>query len=266
LGHLLRRRINNGASSMALIFALLSLFVLVQSIYGVGLLVFGTPVLLLAGMPFDHVLGLLLPSSILISTQQLFTLRLQEMHEKRFLWIPIVGIPVGILISLQLSSSTQISIILGLAMIFVAIMRSNEKTLKWVGKLFSKHRRLFHLTNAIFHGYSNLGGTFLSVYSVAIYHDKLQVLRCTALFYLIYGIAQIIVLLAFGKFELFINGLLFLPATILIHNFVGQRSFRAISQPAFHRLATVFFWCIGIVLLFRNLNIKSVSQTVMGFI
>jgi uncharacterized protein len=42
----------------------------IQSVYGVGLLVFGTPVLLLLGLPFPEVLAYLLPCSIAISTLQ----------------------------------------------------------------------------------------------------------------------------------------------------------------------------------------------------
>ncbi len=42
----------------------------VQSVFGVGLLVFGTPTLLLLGYPFDQVLAYLLPCSILISALQ----------------------------------------------------------------------------------------------------------------------------------------------------------------------------------------------------
>ena len=41
-----------------------------QAIFGVGLLVFGTPTLLLLGLPFDQVLAYLLPCSIVISGVQ----------------------------------------------------------------------------------------------------------------------------------------------------------------------------------------------------
>lgn len=47
------------------------LFSVIQSIFGMGILVFGTPALLLLGYDFSSVLGLLLPSSVLISFTQL---------------------------------------------------------------------------------------------------------------------------------------------------------------------------------------------------
>ena len=57
-------------------FALAALIVAlatVQSLFGVGLLVFGTPTLLLLGLPFDRVLLLLLPCSITVSALQVAT-------------------------------------------------------------------------------------------------------------------------------------------------------------------------------------------------
>ena len=45
-------------------------FSVVQSVFGVGLLVFGTPTLLLAGYSFEETLAYLLPCSMAISALQ----------------------------------------------------------------------------------------------------------------------------------------------------------------------------------------------------
>jgi hypothetical protein len=45
-------------------------FAVLQSVFGVGLLVFGTPTLLLAGFTFAETLGYLLPCSLVISVLQ----------------------------------------------------------------------------------------------------------------------------------------------------------------------------------------------------
>ena len=47
-----------------LLSAIIALLAVVQSIFGMGILVFGTPTLLLIGFDFTTVLGLLLPSSM----------------------------------------------------------------------------------------------------------------------------------------------------------------------------------------------------------
>lgn len=53
---------------------IIALFSIIQSIFGMGLLVFGTPTLLLMGYPFGEVLSILLPPSLTISAIQFYQL------------------------------------------------------------------------------------------------------------------------------------------------------------------------------------------------
>src|SRR5260221_11193198 len=64
--------------------ALVLVLAAVQSVFGVGLLVFGTPTLLLLGLPFPEVLAYLLPCSVVISTLQVADggLRLEPIRRK----------------------------------------------------------------------------------------------------------------------------------------------------------------------------------------
>ena len=56
---------------MSFIYILFALFAFIQSITGVGILLFGTPTLLLAGYSFSETLSLVLPSSLLVSFLQI---------------------------------------------------------------------------------------------------------------------------------------------------------------------------------------------------
>src|SRR4030043_495588 len=77
------------------------LFSTVQSVFGVGLLVFGTPTLLLLDYPFDTTLALLLPSSIVISAMQVLVGRECLLHfKKSFLLYSVPLIIVGLLLVL----------------------------------------------------------------------------------------------------------------------------------------------------------------------
>ena len=51
---------------------IVALFSIIQSIFGVGLLLFGTPTLLLIGYSYSETLWVLLPCSIVISLIQTF--------------------------------------------------------------------------------------------------------------------------------------------------------------------------------------------------
>ena len=57
---------------------LITLFCLFQSVFGVGLLLLGTPTFLLIGYDFFEVLNILLPYSILISFMQIFVSKRQN--------------------------------------------------------------------------------------------------------------------------------------------------------------------------------------------
>ena len=56
--------------SVFIIVLVIAVFSVVQSIFGVGLLVFGTPTFLLLGVSYVDAVGYLLPSSLLLSFLQ----------------------------------------------------------------------------------------------------------------------------------------------------------------------------------------------------
>ena len=67
-----QRRALVGAELTAIVTPLLVVFVfaIVQSVVGVGLLVFGTPTLMLLGYGFEQTLAIVLPASLCVSAIQ----------------------------------------------------------------------------------------------------------------------------------------------------------------------------------------------------
>jgi len=61
---------------------LIAFFAIFQSIFGIGLLIFGTPTFLLLGYDFFNVLNILLPHSIVISFLQMVTSKNKDFHFK----------------------------------------------------------------------------------------------------------------------------------------------------------------------------------------
>jgi len=59
-------------SEATILLLVISFFTIVQSVFGVGLLVFGTPTLLLMGYSFPETLSYLLPASIVVSFLQVY--------------------------------------------------------------------------------------------------------------------------------------------------------------------------------------------------
>jgi uncharacterized protein len=235
---------------MILTFIVIMIFVVIQSIYGAGLLIFGVPFLIIYGLDYFEIVGLLLPSSIIISMLQLFKHRNIKIREEKLLPLAFLGIIIGLGISILASKTNLIPTIIGILMLFSTLLRTNPIIRKYTVDLLIKHRSIFHLINSILHGFSNLGGILLTFYSTSVYHEKIYSVRCTALFYLVYATSQMIVLFCIGKGGIFLTGVFYMPFTALCYLLLGEKTFRLISQHQFDTLATVFFFFAGFLFLF----------------
>ena len=237
---------------MLTIVPVLCLFALIQSIYGVGLLVFGTPFLLLNNFGFDQILGFLLPSSLMISLHQVWAYREKCIKETQLIPFALTGLPIGLLIVFYFDKSFKIMPVVGIALLLAALIRTSQIALNVFIKLLQKFNGYFHFLNAFIHGVSNLGGALLPVYSTSIYKDKTLAVKCTATFYAIYSSAQIFLLFLMEKWQSLQGGVLILPVCFICYWIGGRYSIKIISQKLFDRLALVLFWCIGLILIYRG--------------
>ena len=94
-------------------------FAIVQSVYGVGLLVFGTPYLILNNAGFDDgkLLGFLLPSSFLISFHQVLVHRNVVTAETKSVLPVMVGLPLGLIFALEFGHGANIMPILDIVLL-----------------------------------------------------------------------------------------------------------------------------------------------------
>lgn len=237
---------------MLITFVALCFFAVIQSVYGVGLLIFGTPFLLLGNTSFDQALGILLPSSFLISLHQVFLHRKVRLYEGSSIFSVLIGLPLGLFLVLWLEQNIHVMPVLGFVMLASALVRASEPASQFLGKSLIKNRGLFHFFNAFIHGVSNLGGALLPVYSSTVYTDKIRSLKCTSAFYTVYSGSQILILIFMQKSAVFLNGLFFMPLCLFCY-FLGSKFMPLIvTQKVFDKWAIVFFGCIGIVLLTRS--------------
>ena len=232
----------------------LCFFALIQSVYGVGILIFGTPFLLLNNMSFDHALGFLLPSSFLISVHQVFLHRKLELSERSSIFPVLIALPLGLILVLKFDQEFRVMPLLGSVMLAAALVRTSKRASQYLRKILLKNKFLFHFFNAFIHGVSNLGGALLPAYSSSVYQDKMKVLKCTSVFYAVYSSAQILVLVFMQKSWVFLDGLLVMPLCLSCY-FLGNKHMpMIITQELFDKLAIAVFWCIGTVLLIRSFS------------
>jgi len=81
-----------------LIYGLILVLALVQSLFGVGILLFGTPILLLGGYEYQEALMYLLPASAALSWSQVWDFKVYKLdggYRKLFILICIPSLVLG---------------------------------------------------------------------------------------------------------------------------------------------------------------------------
>ena len=223
----------------------------IQNIFGVGILVFGTPLLLSLDHDLMTSLGILLPSSLLVSLMQMLTIKHAVFPSKNSLIQSVCGVVLGALLLLYFSVPLSVYVVTAVAMLLAGGLRLNLELRNRMYRLLTNPSLNFYLINGIFHGFSNLGGILLVLRNNLGNDPKNQSLMNTASVYLIYVLSQISVLCLLGNFEIFINGLMVLPVVGLFSFVLGDRPITFLSAKFMDNALGVFFISVSAVLSYK---------------
>ena len=153
----------------SLIYFLIFFLIILQSIAGVGILLIGTPLLLIFKIDIILILNILLPISIVSSLVNLIIfkfnkekleLKLDRDTKKKFFTICIPSIFIGLFFLKQFKDLINFNYLVSLV-IFSSILLVNSKN--FLMKLIIKSE-LFLFLIGIIHGLSNSGGSLLSLF------------------------------------------------------------------------------------------------------
>lgn len=190
---------------------IITIFSIIQSIFGMGLLVFGTPTFLLLEYSFDETLSLLVPVSVTISALQLYssTKKVDKKIIKYFfVWsLPLIVICLAVVIHFKLDF--EINLILALMLILSAIINLSGKSKSNLSGLVKKHPRISFVFMGCVHGTSNMGGAVLSVLSNAYYLKKEKILNFVAFCYFSLVLCRLLLLLLSKVFKFIIKSAFF---------------------------------------------------------
>jgi uncharacterized protein len=243
--------VTTAAPLIVAIIAMVASLAVVQSLFGVGLLLFGTPILLLLGLPYDGVLGYLLPCSIVVSTLQVATsggLTLEPIR-REFLMITAPAVLIATAAALIFGSPHQIRIVVGVMLLLTAVTRLGRLQ-KGLRRVVQRQKRPLMLALGIVHGLSNLGGGMLTVIVGSSYADKVSIRRHIAFAYGTMAGIQLVVVLLSAHPRLNLPLMLLLPlisaATYLL---IGQRAFLVTRQRAYELGLTGLIVSFGVLLV-----------------
>ena len=241
----------------------------VQSVFGVGVLLFGTPLLLLQYEKLTLVLPIVLPISIAINIFQVLKhyKYIDTGFYKKILFITIPFVIVFLALVLFLEAKFKhlgIGIFVGLFMLFVAL-KSYSGKIEQILKAFVKYEKTYFVVMGIIHGLTNLGGSLLT----AIAHEKNYPKDTT----------RVTVGVSYGTFALFqmltlllaVIGIISIPGfaaenmnisfSIVIYLIVGVVVFLLtekflytnIDNEKYNKIFGIFLFVSGILLIVKSL-------------
>ena len=225
----------------------------IQSIFGVGVLLFGTPLLMLQGYNFFQAVIVLLPISLLINLSQIVKDHKSvdiAFYKKIIVYtIPFIVIFLAVLNEIKINIGLLISVLL----LFVAAKDFSDRVNNFVN-LVVRHERSYFILMGIVHGLTNLGGPLLTVAVHSKGYEKRTTRATVAASYATFATFQIATLF-FSNFDMDIK-----LSTIALSMSVGLTMFIVtekivyanIGAENYRRLFAAFIFLSGALLFVKS--------------
>ena len=243
------------ANELTILSGVILIFAIIQSVFGVGLLVFGTPTVLLLGYPFDKALIFLLPSSLVISTLQIKH-GWNELGEfkKNFSIYSIPSVAIGLFLILLLGDKYALGMLVGSMLIISALIRFSSRLTGSIKVFLSKHSKVYMILMGLVHGMTNMGGGLLTIFISFLCKAKDQIRAHIAFGYGIFAITQLSVLFSLGKLDNSIEIFLLPVISAITYGVIGNRIFMATSHLIYYHAMTVLILIFGVALIISSLR------------
>jgi hypothetical protein len=226
----------------------------VQSVFGAGILLMGTPLMLLLGYPFIDVLIVLLPISLAMNVMKITKyhahIDLVLLRKVMLLALP----PIAAFLFLVTHVHMNIGLIIGPFLLFIAFKSISASVERILDRLMS-FENLYLLTVGMVHGTSNLGGSLLT----ALIHHKhypKDVARVTiAACYSSFAVVQLLTLGAFSREQIDIpvfGNIIYVLVATVIFELIDSTVFGRIEQGRYRHIFAVFLAFSGLVLIGKS--------------
>jgi len=165
----------------------------IQSIAGIGLLIIGTPILLILNYHFFEVLNILLPCSILISLLQITNIEKISKSDKKMIFFSLPLVVIGILIINFIQLKINIKIFIGVSIILVLFIKILNIKKELLQLIFIKKKFITFSAIGLFHGLTNAGGSLISLLFLLNKKGKKETIKsCIVFSYLLFALTQYI--------------------------------------------------------------------------
>ncbi len=225
----------------------------IQSIFGVGVLLFGTPLLLILGYDFIQALCILLPISLTINVLQIAQ-HYEHIDTDFYRKILVFTIPFVVLFLFIVSSaSINIGIIIGIFLLLVAIKNYSPQVEQAVESLV-EYETLYLIVMGIIHGLTNLGGSLLTAIVHSKNYEKHKTRVTIAIAYATFALFQLLTLwfsAAASAIHYSEIGI-YWGFALMMYIFSEETFYVGINNEKYTKIFAVFLFVSGILLIGKS--------------
>jgi len=235
---------------------ILLVLIIFQSIFGVGLLLFGTPTFLIFDYDFLNTLNILLPISIVISFLQFISLKTpikKIVFDYNFYCLPFLII--FLIVALNFKEILNFKLYVAFILIITSILSLKKNTVSLQKKKTLKYKKLILVFIGFVHGLTNMGGGFLSIFSSLINNNKKYVRHFISYGYLTMGLLQYFILLFLEQKNLNFSKIYYIFLVMFVY-FPCQKIFKKVNDIYFSKIIGVIALLYGMVILGSNFYIN----------
>lgn len=234
------------------ILGIIAIFCIVQSIFGMGLLIFGTPTLIILDVPFLECLFYLIPASLTISLLQIAPQgSFRNLNIGPSIPLLFIAVTVGFLIHTLPFGAIRLDGLIAIVLLCYGLARVFTR-IGIIATEFVRRRYYFMLaTMGVLHGLSNMGGAILAILSSAHFSDKNDLRTFVAANYAVLAASQLVLLFFEIEPKQFIGLLTSSLLALTVYTFVGKYMFGSIDTRQFHKLFTAFIFAYSAALFLK---------------
>ena len=176
------------------ILIVITVFSIIQSLFGVGLLLFGTPTLLLVGYSYSETLWILLPCSLIISLIQITANYDLVTAKKKVAYFTVPIMILSLIFIVSYDYVIDIKKVVGFFLLLTGIINFVPKLQVYLKLFIRKQLRFYYVLIGFIHGISNMGGGPLSLLMSTMHRSKEKIRVNIAFTYLVLSVFQLIAL------------------------------------------------------------------------
>jgi uncharacterized membrane protein YfcA len=233
------------------IYLLILVLAIVQSLFGVGILLFGTPILMLLGYQYQEALLYLLPASAALSWSQVWDMRQYKLdggYRKLFLMICLPCLLLGMWLTQTYDLKIQIKIGITIMLFVAFVLRSSSRLRLRLQRIMRKRLKFALGSMGLIHGLSNMGGSVLTPLVSSLYPEKNKVLAGVSFDYAFMATFQLAVLILMQGHKFFAHYLVGSVISLSVRYLIGKRVFKFTKDVYYQKLINGFILANAIML------------------